>query len=74
MGIQVKTKKWGNSIGIIIPSETIERLNIKPEEEIVIEIEKKSNVLRELFGALKFEKTTEQLLKESREEMESKWM
>lgn len=41
MVIEVKTKKWGNSIGIIIPSEAVERLNIKPEEEITIEIVKK---------------------------------
>lgn len=74
MTIEVKTKKWGNSIGIIIPSETIERLNIKPDEKIVIEIEKKENVLKELFGAMKSKKTTEQILKEIRKEMESKWM
>lgn len=74
MAIEVKTKRWGNSIGIVIPSETIEKLNIKPEEEIVIEIGKKSNVLKELFGAIKFKKPTEQIIKESRKEFESKWL
>ena len=75
MAIEVKTKKWGNSIGIIIPSETIERLNIKPDEEIIINIEKKSNVLKEMFGSMKFKgKSTEELLHESREELKSKWM
>ncbi len=74
MTIQVKTKKWGNSIGIIIPSETIEKFNIKPEEEIIIEIEKKNNILKELFGKAKFKKSTEQIIKEVREELKSKWM
>ena len=74
MAISVKTKRWGNSIGVVIPSEAIERFNIKPEEEIVIEIGKKSNVLKELFGSLKFKKSTEEMLKEARQELESKWM
>lgn len=74
MAVEVKTKKWGNSIGIIIPSETIEKLNIKPEEKIVIEISKGSNVLRELFGTMKSKKTAKQMIDESRKEMESKWM
>ena len=45
MAIEVRTKKWGNSIGIIIPSETVERFNIKPEEKISVEISKEGNVL-----------------------------
>ena len=73
MTIQVKTKKWGNSIGIIIPSETVEMLNIKPEETIEVEVSKKSNVLKELFGAMKFKKVTEKILKEIRKDLESKW-
>ena len=73
MAIQVKTKKWGNSIGIIIPSETVEKLNIKPEETIEVEVSKKSNVLKELFGAMKFKKVTEKILKEIRKDLESKW-
>lgn len=74
MGIEVKTKKWGNSIGIIIPSEAVDKLSIKPEENLVIEINKKENVLKELFGAVKFKKPTEQILKEVRKDFESKWM
>ncbi len=74
MGIEVKTKKWGNSIGIIIPSEAVDKLNIKPEENLVIEINKKENVLKELFGAVKFKKPTEEILKEVRKDFESKWM
>ncbi len=74
MALEVKTKKWGSSIGVVIPSEAVERLNIKPDEEIVIEIEKKNNVLKELFGAMKFKKPTEQILKEARKDLESKWL
>lgn len=74
MAVEVKTKKWGNSIGIIIPSETVERLDIKPEERIVVEISKESNVLKEMFGTMKSEKTAKQMVDEVRKELESKWM
>jgi len=74
MTIEVKTKKWGNSIGVVIPIETVDRLGIKEEEEIVIEISKKENALKELFGAIKFKKPTKQILKEAREELEGKWL
>ena len=74
MAIEVKTKRWGNSIGVIIPSETLEKLNIKPNEKIVIEIRKKENVLGELFGSMKFDKPVKEIVKEARKELESKWM
>jgi len=74
MNIEVKTRKWGNSLGLVIPSEAVERLNIKPEETVVIEISKKGNVLKELFGSIKFKKTTKQIMDESNIEMESKWL
>ena len=75
MIVKAKTKKWGNSIGVVIPSDTVEKLHIQPEEEIIIEIQKKTNVLAELFGAFKFNnKSTEQLIKESKEDMKSKWL
>ncbi len=74
MAIEVKTKKWGNSIGVVIPIETADKLNLKPEETIVIEITKKDKVLKELFGSLKFKKSTEQILKEVRADLEGKWL
>ncbi len=74
MNIEVKTKKWGNSIGIVIPSETVEKLNIGPEEEILIEIEKKNNVLKELFGRAHNKKSAKKMIQEFRDESESKWL
>lgn len=70
--ISCKTKQWGNSIGIIIPSEIIREMNIKPNEEIVVDIEKKKSVLKELFGSIKFKKPPSQAVKDFRKEMESK--
>jgi antitoxin component of MazEF toxin-antitoxin module len=71
---KTKTKAWGNSIGIVIPQETVQALGIKQNEFIIVDIQRKENVLRELFGNLKFKKTSEQLLKEARKDMEGKWL
>jgi len=38
-----KPKKWGNSIGIIIPKEIIEKENITLDDEVILHIEKKKD-------------------------------
>jgi antitoxin component of MazEF toxin-antitoxin module len=74
MTIETRTKKWGNSIGIVIPKDTIENLNIKSGEDIVVDIQKKENVLKEMFGKAKIKKSAEKMIKEVRKDLESKWM
>jgi len=71
--IKTKIKKWGNSVGIVIPREAVERMNIKLGESIVVDIKKKESVLRDLFGSMKFGDSGK-VLKEFRKDMESKWM
>lgn len=76
MAIEVKTKKWGNSIGMIIPNKIVSQLNLKPEQKIIIEIEaKKENVLKEMFGKMKSKKSASQIVNEFRKDFNiSKWM
>ena len=74
MAIEVKTKRWGNSIGVVIPVEAVERFSLKPEEDIIIEIEKKNNVLKEMFGKAKFKKSAKKMIEDFRKEYDSKWM
>ena len=59
-------------MGIIIPKRIVTEHSLKPHEDILIEIKGKTNVLKELFGSLKFSKPTRQLLRESRAELESR--
>lgn len=74
MALELKTRKWGHSVGLVIPKETLEQLKIKPNDEVLVEIKRKGNPLRELFGAIKFSKPGHQLVKEMRREMEGKWL
>ena len=46
-----EAKRWGNSIGLIVPKKIVETLNLKPGEKIDIEIIKKERV--DFFGIAK---------------------
>ncbi|MEK6909199.1 MAG: hypothetical protein AABX23_04065 [Nanoarchaeota archaeon] len=65
---QIKTivRKWGDSIAVIIPKKLAEAKKLKPEDEILISIEKETS-LKDLFGKWKTEKTAQELKDESRE-------
>jgi len=71
--VETKLKKWGNSLGLIIPKEVIDKENLKEEEKVrVILVNKNSSkVLRETFGMLKgkIKKPTQQIKDELRREL-----
>ena len=65
MEIKAKTKKWGNSIGVIIPKEVIREQNIKPDQEITLMISKKPITKgKDIWGTMKFSKSTEELMRD----------
>lgn len=52
MESQIKLKKWGNSLGVIIPIEAIREQGFKEGEEVIIDIRRKKS-MKHLFGSLK---------------------
>ncbi len=71
--IVAKVRKWGNSIGLLVPKKEAEKMGLRENQDVSVEIIVKTNPLKELFGSLKFSKSTKQLLKEAREN-ESKFL
>ena len=70
--IRAMTRKWGNSIAIVIPSEIVNRKNIKENTEVTISIEKtrpKAGVLWG-FGKGRFKKSTQEI----KDELRAGWM
>jgi antitoxin component of MazEF toxin-antitoxin module len=70
-----RTKKWGNSLGLIIPKDTVRELGLSEDDEVEIDMVKKNrNVLRELFefGRGRPRITRKRFL-ELRKEIESKF-
>ncbi|HLG24591.1 MAG TPA: AbrB/MazE/SpoVT family DNA-binding domain-containing protein [Candidatus Nanoarchaeia archaeon] len=48
----VIAKKWGSSVGVILPKEVVESQGIKAGDDLVIRIFRKGN-LKDVFGKLK---------------------
>jgi len=51
--IQAVTRKWGNSIGVILPKEVLEKEKIKEDEKITVLIVKKQKTFEAFRGLLK---------------------
>ncbi len=60
-------RRIGNSLGLIIPSEEVERHQLKEGDVVELEVEKRVN-LREMFGTLQFPKSTQEMKDEARAE------
>ena len=70
--IETKLKKWGNSFGVVIPSEAVVARNLKENENIRLIIVKDSGkVLHETFGIGKgrLTKSGQQIKDEARREL-----
>lgn len=67
--IETKTKKWGSSIGVVLPKALVEDIGIKPNEPIIIDV-KKRHKAKEFFGLLKNWKRATQGIKD---EMRKGW-
>ncbi len=67
--VTVVAKKWGNSIGVIIPKDIVEAVGIKPEQSLNIEVKQMKNSLAELFGKFKTDKPTQQIKNELKKEL-----
>ena len=71
MELKAKTKKWGNSIGILIPKEAIRKENIKTDQEVTVLISAKPiTKAKDIWGTMKFKKSTEELMREVDKDLE----
>ncbi len=67
MQSKAKLKRWGNSYGVIVPKEIVEREGLKEGEEVEISLRKASDI-RRLFGRYPFKD-----LQFQKEEMRKDW-
>ncbi len=64
--IEVTTKKWGDSLAVIIPKEVVRAEHLKLHQKFIISIKKTAD-LSDLFGSFKTAKTAQQLKSENKE-------
>ncbi len=68
----VKAKRWGSSLGVVIPKEAVEEERIHEGDEVIIEIRKKKTI-KELFGSAKDLKIDSQKMKDESRKEWSRW-
>lgn len=69
MEVECVAKKWGSSLGIVIPKDIVKKEHISENETIIVEIKKK-HLAKEFFGVLADWKRP---TKEIKEEMKKGW-
>ena len=63
---EVKTRKWGSSIGVVLPKEVVDEIGIKPDETIKINIRKLIKV-KDVFGMFpEWKRPTQEIKNEAR--------
>ena len=68
--IRTKLQRWGNSFGIVVPIGKIKKADMREGEEVTaLILERKKVNLQKLFGAHKFKKPVEQLMRETDKEL-----
>ncbi|MEK6934005.1 MAG: AbrB/MazE/SpoVT family DNA-binding domain-containing protein [Nanoarchaeota archaeon] len=67
MEIETTTRKWGNSIAIIVPARIVEQQNLKENEKVSVKIEKRKRVkVKDVFGLLpNWKRPTDEILAEA---------
>ena len=71
MEIETKTKRWGSSLGVIIPKKIVKEERLQEDQEIRIDIlSRKKTTGADIFGKLKFKKPTQVLLDETDRDFE----
>lgn len=62
--IKVKLRKWGNSLGVVLPQEILKAQNAKEGDEVFVIVKKERPNLRKLYGAYKFKQSTDEIMRE----------
>ena len=63
-----KIRKWGRSMGVVIPMEKIREAHLREDEAVKILIKRKTNPLKETFGMLLFKRSTKDILEDADKE------
>ena len=69
MAVTVVLKKWGNSIGVVIPKEVIEKEDLKVEQRVSIEVKPDRHPFAKFFGTLRTGRPVQEIKDELKKEL-----
>ncbi|MBS3079700.1 hypothetical protein J4218_06265 [Candidatus Pacearchaeota archaeon] len=71
--IEIKTKlrKWGNSLGIVVPLSSLYEKNLKEGDDVnvIISVQNDDDILRKSFGTIKLKKSVDKFMRELDKEL-----
>ena len=71
---KAKLRNWGNSLGVVVPKEEAAKQKLYPDQEVnIIITPSRALKVKDTYGKLKFKKSTEQMMKEIDEDLDSKF-
>jgi len=70
MEFEAKARKWGSSIGVVVPKEIVEEVGIKPDETVFLDLRKPVKV-NDLFGM--FPRTSGKTAQQIKDELRKGW-
>lgn len=67
---EAKVKKWGNSLGLVLPREIVEEMKLKENQSLDIFLVNKGSIsLSKIYGKCLFKKSAQQIKDEIRGEL-----
>ncbi len=70
--ITATVKRWGNSLGLLIPKKEAQHLHLQESQQVVVDLISIEQPLKELFGFCKDHKITRGEFLETRQLLEGK--
>ena len=61
--VLTRAKKWGNSIGLVIPMEVVRKERIRPGDAVDIVVHRRTPTIEELGGTVKLRHNLRDLLR-----------
>lgn len=70
--VKVKAKRWGSSLGFIIPNEVAREQKIKEGDELEIELQKVTDI-EKLFGIVRGKRQAGMTTQQIKDELRAGW-
>lgn len=70
--VKLKAKRWGSSLGFIIPNEVVKEQKIREGDELEIELQKVSNI-EKLFGLAHGKRPASLTTQKIKDELRAGW-
>lgn len=70
--MKVKAKRWGSSLGFIIPNEIVKEQKIREGDELEIELSKVTDI-EKLFGILRSKRPSGLTTQKIKDELRAGW-